>query len=131
MKVRANYLSLQGYRLPSEAEWEYACRAGAVTSRYYGESEDLLGRYAWYMANSLNRWMLPVGSLKPNDFGLFDMQGNAVEWCQERPFYPRPGKPGQPIEDKEDVRDLSDREYRVLRGGSFVGFRPARTFTTE
>ncbi len=82
MKTKRKYLELSGYRLPTEAEWEYACRAGTVTSRYYGLSDTLLAQYAWYEANGQNRtW--PVGSLKPNDFGLFDMHGNAWDWCDD------------------------------------------------
>jgi formylglycine-generating enzyme required for sulfatase activity/serine/threonine protein kinase len=70
------------YRLPTEAEWEYACRAGAFTPRHYGHDEELLTRYSWYHPAARRRtW--PVGTLKPNDFGLFDMYGNAEEWCQE------------------------------------------------
>ena len=70
--------SLTGYRLPTEAEMEYATRAGAVTSRYYGETEELLPKYAWYEKNSKEQtW--PVGSLKPNDLGLFDMHGQRVD----------------------------------------------------
>jgi hypothetical protein len=154
MKLAPGYLQRTGYRLPSEAEWEYACRARALTSRYYGESEELLGKYAWFAKNSVDRGMLPgvpdqlgVGgdSLKPNDLGLFDMLGNALEWCQEGVGY----YAGE--EDKEDKRDVSDNLSRVLRGGSFNnpasfgrsafrrrlapttqsyndGFRPARTF---
>jgi formylglycine-generating enzyme required for sulfatase activity len=78
MKMAANYLQRTGYRLPTEAEWEFACRAGAVTSFYFGDSKELLPRYAWYQKNSQNK-LWPVGSLKPNDLGLFDMAGNAWE----------------------------------------------------
>jgi formylglycine-generating enzyme required for sulfatase activity len=148
MKLEENYLNLEGYRLPSEAEWEYACRAGTSTSRYYGETEDLLGLYAWYTKVSQDRWLLPVGSLKPNDLGLFDMLGNALEWCQDRPLKYRPTLPHR--EDKEDITEIDSRTARVLRGGSIafqaglvrsaqrgwyvpttrtndVSFRPART----
>jgi formylglycine-generating enzyme required for sulfatase activity len=118
MKPADDYLHRTGYRLPSEAEWEFACRALAATSRYYGQSIDLLPRYAWYTKNSLDRWMLPVGSLLPNDLGLFDMQGNAMEWCEEVVGY---YKAGEDIENKGAVRDS---ELRVLRGGSFSN-RPA------
>ncbi|HUY31243.1 MAG TPA: SUMF1/EgtB/PvdO family nonheme iron enzyme, partial [Pirellulales bacterium] len=83
MRLYPNYLQRAGYRLPSEAEWEYACRAGATTARYFGETERLLGEYAWFTRNSQDRWMLPVGSLKPNDWGLFDAYGNALEWCRD------------------------------------------------
>jgi formylglycine-generating enzyme required for sulfatase activity len=150
MKLRPSYLTLEGYRLPSEAEWENACRCGAVTSRYYGETEELLGKYAWCTTSSLIRGMLPVGSLKPNDYGLFDMLGNAHGWCQERLLHYRPELPNS--EDREDVLDIDIRSNRVMRGGSLtnqavdvrsagrrwygpanrdssvVGFRPARTF---
>jgi eukaryotic-like serine/threonine-protein kinase len=156
MKLVPGYSTLTGYRLPSEAEWEYACRAGALTSRYYGESEELLGRYAWYAKNSMTKGMLPglpgkLGvsgdCLKPNDFGLFDMLGNALEWCQES-IVSYSGD-----EDKEDLREISDKHSRITRGGSFadralyirsanrdvnapsyqhldVGFRPAKTLVS-
>src|SRR5262249_36181670 len=81
--LKENYLSLSGYRPPTEAEVEYAPRAGAVTSRYYGETEELLERYGWYLKNSKDRtW--PVGGKKPNDLGLFDLHGNVYTWCQEK-----------------------------------------------
>ena len=82
MKIKPDALRLGGYRLPTEAEWEYACRAGAGTSRNYGASVDLLGRYAWCNATSQDHaW--PCGSLLPNELGLFDMLGNIYEWCQD------------------------------------------------
>ena len=146
--------------MPSEPEWECACRAGARTSRSHGESEELLGKYAWYTKNSQDRGMLPGpaaqvgvagGRLKPNDFGLFDMLGNALEWCQGSKAAYAPGPGGTAAEGLEDKGDITDKLGRVLRGGSFyyppmnvrsanrtgfgptyrdydVGFRPARTF---
>jgi eukaryotic-like serine/threonine-protein kinase len=121
-KLRAGYLSLAGYRLPSEAEMEYATRSGAVTARYFGETEDLLSKYAWYLKNAQEKpW--PVGVLKPNDFGLFDAQGNVYTWCQERfKVYPRSGDIST---DSEDDLVVNSTDVRVLRGGTFVG--PAST----
>ena len=106
------------YRLPTEAEWEYACRAGAVTSWYYGETDELLSWYGWYQKNSKDRaW--PVGMKKPNDLGLFDMHGNVFTWCQESyGTYPTV-KDDEAIEDKEDNYSINTQNSRVLRGGSF------------
>jgi formylglycine-generating enzyme required for sulfatase activity len=115
MRIRENSRELEGYRLPTEVEWEYACRAGTVTSRYYGQSEELLGEYAWYEVNSQERaW--PVADLKPSPCGLFDMHGNAYDWCQDTPKQRRGILQlflGQSTEEVED--NLT----RVLRGGSF------------
>jgi formylglycine-generating enzyme required for sulfatase activity len=120
MTLAPDYLKRTGYRLPSEAEWEYACRAGTVTSRYYGQTEELLREYAWYTKNSQDKEMLPVGSLKPNDLGLFDMLGNAFEWVQDPIFYYVPGKWDQPREDKEFSRYIYINKGRVLRGVAFA-----------
>jgi len=91
MTIPANVLERTGYRLPTEAEWECACRAGAITSRYHGLSLGLLGFYARYQAISQER-AGPGGSLLPNDLGLFDMLGNAYEWCQDPDGRYQPGK---------------------------------------
>jgi formylglycine-generating enzyme required for sulfatase activity len=117
MKLKKNYLSLSGYRLPTEAEMECATRAGAVTARYFGETDDLLPKYEWYDKNSQERtW--PVGSKKPNDLGLFDVQGNMLTWCQESyKAYPQ-GK--EATDDKEDGLVIVGTVGRLLRGGSFL-----------
>jgi formylglycine-generating enzyme required for sulfatase activity len=118
MKLPANYLQRTGYRLATEAEWEYACRAGAVTARYYGSSEELLPHYGWYTPNSQVRTH-PVGLLKPNDFGLFDMHGNIWQWCQERSLASRPWDGPPAREDREDLEPVVELHGRVQRGGAF------------
>jgi formylglycine-generating enzyme required for sulfatase activity len=150
MKPTPDFLNRSGYRLPTEAEWEYACRAGAVTSRYYGQSEELLAKYGWYYKNSGER-SRPVGSLKPNDLGLFDIHGNAWEWCHNSFSDYTMAQGGKAAEDAGDTSPVLERAGRVLRGGgangrtrslrcayrtgdppgyhaAFTGFRPARTY---
>jgi formylglycine-generating enzyme required for sulfatase activity len=109
MKVRANFLHLKGYRLPTEEEWECACRSGTITSRHFGESADLLPSYAWFLTNSNESALSPIGRFKPNDFGLFDMLGNGLEWCHDR-F----GNNGNAAEET-----IYDKDPRLMRGGSF------------
>ena len=73
---------VSGYRLPTKAEWEFACRAGTATEHYFGDALRLAEQYAWHDANSKFRsW--PGGLLKPNDLGLFDTYGNMYEWCDD------------------------------------------------
>jgi formylglycine-generating enzyme required for sulfatase activity len=152
MKMAADYLQRTGYRLPTEAEWEYACRADAETGYSFGELDDLVGKYAWYIGNAAGR-SHPGGELRPNDLGLFDMHGNAWEWTQDayKPFRKAKGRKAiNDIEDIEDIINIDNTRKRVFRGGSFdyrgvkarsasrvsyapdqrdddVGFRPART----
>jgi formylglycine-generating enzyme required for sulfatase activity len=119
MRVAPDPLGRNGYRLPTEAEWEYACRAGAATARYYGHSPALLDRYARYFSKDGPRRVGLVGRLKPNDFGLFDMLGNAMEWCHDEYRGPyTPGRGGRAVEDQQRGGEVLDRP-RLLRGGSF------------
>ena len=99
------------YRLPTEAEWEYACRAGSTAQYYWGDSDYLLGSYAWYRKNSVGRTN-PVGQKIPNKFGLYDMAGNVCELCQDR--YGGDYYSSSP---EKDPKGPSSGLRRVLRGG--------------
>jgi formylglycine-generating enzyme required for sulfatase activity len=150
MTIPADVLVRTGYRLPTAAEWEYACREGTVTSRFYGHSLDLLAAYARYQTNSMEHaWK--CGGLLPNDLGLFDMLGNVYEWCQDGPGASRPVREGLYRDIIASPERVRDKNARLLRGGTrgsppfgvrsavgygeapsshdlpHVGFRPART----
>ncbi len=122
VKLKENGLTLDGYRLPTEAEMEYTTRAGATTSRFYGESDELLAKYAWYQKNSQVRtW--PGGILKPNDLGIFDALGNVWTLCHE-PYRCYPPVPkGSFVDDNEAILSIIRHNVSikdcVLRGGSF------------
>jgi formylglycine-generating enzyme required for sulfatase activity len=99
------------YRLPSEAEWEYACRAGTTTCYSFGDDESKLGDYAWYYSSKTH----PVGQKKPNSWGLYDMHGNVWEWVQDCWHDSYNGAPT----DGSAWILACDGAYRVFRGGSW------------
>jgi formylglycine-generating enzyme required for sulfatase activity len=99
------------YRLPTEAEWEYACRAGTTTRYYTGDSESDLARAGWYDGNSGDRTH-PVGQKVANAFGLYDMHGNVWEWCQD--WYGPYG-----TANATDPRGPQRGPGRVVRGGGW------------
>lgn len=128
MRMPADYLHRTGYRLLTEAEWEYAARAGSTTSRFYGSGEEMLEEFAWYSKHPARKKNDPpdpndpqrtqlVGQLKPNDLGIFDVYGNTWDWCQDRL---REYSAGQARDDNEDtIRVVSDQVARTRRGGGF------------
>jgi eukaryotic-like serine/threonine-protein kinase len=119
MTVPADILRRRGYRLPTDAEWEYACRSGTITSRYYGASTELLGLYAHYQANSREHaWS--CGGLLPNELGLFDMLGNEFEWVNDREGATRPGQHKSYYDHINIYEHISEKYPRLLRGGAFI-----------
>ncbi len=108
------------YRLPTEAEWEYACRAGTTTRYYFGDDANQLGDYAWYKGNSQDKTH-PVGQKKPNAWGLYDMSGNVWDWCEDDWHNNYIGAP------KDGSAWLVNNDNRsqfpkCLRGGSWFSF---------
>ena len=104
------------YRLPTEAEWEYACRAGTTTAYPFGDElfESELGDYAWFVGNTFHAgepYAHKVGLKKPNPWGLHDMHGNVCEWCSDRFGDERSG----------GVNPVGTKVYRVVRGGGWLG----------
>jgi len=118
MQIAKDYLKRTGYRLATEREWEAACRAGTRTSRYYGESNELLEKYAWHLTLTNSDYRsIPVGTLKPNDWGLFDMHGNLYTWCLNHA--PAPSALEFPPDVSEGGVEVRDKDSRVIRGSAF------------
>jgi len=124
--AKLNSMTGQKFRLPTEAEWEYACRAGSTTKYFFGDDPDELGGYAWYGDNSDNRTH-PVGQKKPNGFGLYDINGNVWEWCADR--Y---GDKYYTTSPERDPKGPQSGKFRILRGGgwhwSYIGLRCAHRY---
>lgn len=106
------------YRLPTEAEWEYACRAGTTTRYFFGNDEKQLDKYAWYIDNS-NKKFQKVGLQLPNAWGLYDMLGNVSEWTldhyDEKRMKNMPDKVDNPFVEPEKAK-----YPKALKGGSFL-----------
>ncbi len=127
--IEAAALARCGYRLPTEAEWEYFSRAGTDTSRFFGGADTFLSRYAWTWLNSKDRTYSPA-QLLPNEFGLFDTLGNVLEWCQNGPrnvddAYQDPYPSGTLEQPAHDVipdvpaQAQDDQVWHYLRGASY------------
>jgi len=112
------------YALPTEAEWEYACRAGTTTRYSFGDDEEKLSDYAWWagkqfeLVRNREAFAHRVGSKQPNPWGLYDMHGNVLEWCRDSRSKTLPGG-NDPIVSTGD-------KYQVIRGGSWNATNPAQ-----
>ena len=116
IQAKERFWELTGYRLPTEAEWEFACRAGTTTEYFFGQTDRLLTHYAWNRVNS-GRRTRPVASLKPNDLGLFDILGNVNEWCYDldKPYAISTAT----LDDSPGVDPVNNSRFRIVRGGAF------------
>lgn len=105
------------YRLPTEAEWEYAARAGSSSAYSFGDNINVLGEYAWFEGNSNEKYQ-KVGTKKPNAWGLYDMHGNVAEWTLDQYVPSAYSKRKKGIENPQEV---GDKVYpKVVRGGSWM-----------
>jgi formylglycine-generating enzyme required for sulfatase activity len=137
------------YRLPTEAEWEYACRAGTTTQFSFGDSDSSLGDYAWFAGDApvTQQYAYPVGQKKPNPWGLYDMNGNVSEWCSDYydkdyysispsvdpkgPLYEALGshslRGGFWHNDASYLRSSNRRGSGIVNRSNFIGFRVVRS----
>ena len=139
----------ESYRLPTDAEWEYACRAGTTTAFSFGDDESKLGEYAWFDGNAKNigeQYAHKVGLKKPNPWGLYDMHGNVWEWCSDcydgklaggiDPVGPERGsgrvfRGGGWGNDPGRCRSASRGNYVPSDRGNGLGFRVARSQSAQ
>lgn len=116
MSVAPDHLKRTGYRLPTEAEWDYSCRARTDSRYSFGRDVKLLDLYGWSDGNSYGV-SHTVGELRPNNLGLSDMHGNAWEWCQDA-YHPNPKTAEVKLVPDPDGGVVDDKTERVLPGGS-------------
>ena len=105
------------FRLPTEAEWEYACRAGSQTAYHFGDDPEKLVDYAWFTGNTDEDGTRKVAQKKPNPWGLFDMHGNAAEWVLDGLAEYQPGDVA--LNASRDWLSIKDLDPRIVRGGSW------------
>lgn len=117
-------LTGKNYRLPTEAEWEYACRAGTETLFSFGDDESQLGDYAWVDGNS-NNTTHPVGEKRPNPWGIYDMHGNVWEWCADEYHKSYVNKP-ENIKKNGSIawldNNINNKSLMIIRGGDFNSY---------
>lgn len=114
-KTRGGAMEMR-YALPTEAQWEYACRAGSTTAFCFGDAASMLGQYGWFKGNSGGRTH-PVGALKANAWGLHDMHGNVWEWCAD--WF---GKEYYANSPPDDPLGPGSGSHRVIRGGGWITY---------
>jgi formylglycine-generating enzyme required for sulfatase activity len=143
--LSADVVHRTGYRLPIEAEWEFACRAGSETPWFFGTDERHLADYSWCSVNS-SELSAPVGTMRPNSLGLFDVHGNIEEWCHDLSglaitneivsklamgadvrWGERILKSGHYRAMKKSLRSAKRQSYPPTSNFSYLGFRIART----
>jgi serine/threonine protein kinase/formylglycine-generating enzyme required for sulfatase activity len=138
LPLAPGYLKRSGYRLPTDAEWEFACRAGSQVIRPYGRSVSMLPYYAW--SGLTSGWRTHrAGELKPNEFGLFDMIGGVWEWCTDAESTAHPNFGGRANRDDTELPFISQRTPIMIRGGAYnysapmlrCGYRSAEEPATQ
>ncbi|WNF14191.1 SUMF1/EgtB/PvdO family nonheme iron enzyme [Microcystis aeruginosa] len=121
---KLSQLTGKNYRLPTEAEWEYACRAGTETRFSFGDDENQLGDYAWFDGNS-NNTTHPVGEKRPNLWGIYDMHGNVWEWCADEYHKSYVNKP-ENIKKNGSIawldNNINNKSLMIIRGGDFNSY---------